>query len=140
MEFTPGWPSLQTRAPLSITIYSDFHRKDEHIMITVLVTFELKEPISRKKAKALFLTSAPNYRKFKGVIRKHFLLSETGKTAGASTFGTPKRMQRLCIHRTGRGLSWKNTALSRLLPIFPVRLLLTICPGKSSHSSDHGQL
>lgn len=51
-------------------------------MITALVTFELTAPMTVDKAKELFLTSAPNYLNYKGLVRKYYLLTENGKTAG----------------------------------------------------------
>ncbi len=51
-------------------------------MITALVQFKLPEPISRDKAKEIFLGTAPKYREVQGLIRKYYLLSEDGGTAG----------------------------------------------------------
>jgi hypothetical protein len=51
-------------------------------MITVHVTFKLKKTLSLDNAKALFLSSAKNYRGITGLIRKYYLLSENGKVAG----------------------------------------------------------
>ncbi len=51
-------------------------------MITALVQFKLPSPISREKAAELFQASAPNYRNMAGLIRKYYLLSEDGGTAG----------------------------------------------------------
>jgi hypothetical protein len=51
-------------------------------MITALVQFRLPQPVSREKAKQLFVGSAPKYREASGLIRKYYLLSEDGGTAG----------------------------------------------------------
>ena len=51
-------------------------------MITTLVQFKLSEPITREKAREIFSGSAPNYQKVEGLIRKYYLLSKDGRTAG----------------------------------------------------------
>jgi len=51
-------------------------------MITALVQIKLPEPISVDKARAVFAETAPKYREVKGLIRKYYLLSEDGATAG----------------------------------------------------------
>ena len=51
-------------------------------MITALVQFKLPQPVTREKAQQLFVASAPKYRETAGLIRKYFLLSEDGGTAG----------------------------------------------------------
>jgi hypothetical protein len=51
-------------------------------MITALVQFQLPQPITREKAQELFLGTAPKYRETVGLIRKYYLLSEDGETAG----------------------------------------------------------
>ncbi len=51
-------------------------------MITALVQIKLPEPMSRDKARAVFAGTAPKYREVKGLIRKYYLLSEDGATAG----------------------------------------------------------
>ena len=51
-------------------------------MITALVQFKLLQPITREKAQELFVGTAPKYRDISGLIRKYFLLSEDGGTAG----------------------------------------------------------
>jgi hypothetical protein len=54
----------------------------EMTMITALVQFKLPGPVSRDKARELFLSTAPKYREIPGLIRKYYLLSEDGATAG----------------------------------------------------------
>jgi hypothetical protein len=51
-------------------------------MITALVQFKLPQPVTSEKAKEIFLSTAPKYRDVQGLIRKYYLLSEDGKTAG----------------------------------------------------------
>lgn len=51
-------------------------------MITALVQFKLPEPISKDQAKAIFASTAPRYREVSGLIRKYYLISEDGATAG----------------------------------------------------------
>ena len=51
-------------------------------MITALVQFKLPKPLTRDKAKEVFSSTAPKYREVHGLIRKYYLLSEDGGTAG----------------------------------------------------------
>lgn len=51
-------------------------------MITALVQFNLPQPISREKARGIFSGTAPKYRGIKGLIRKYYILSQDGVTAG----------------------------------------------------------
>ena len=51
-------------------------------MITVVVQFALPAPLTRGEAKAIFRETAPKYRDVQGLIRKYYLLSEDGRTAG----------------------------------------------------------
>jgi hypothetical protein len=51
-------------------------------MITALVQFRLPNPLSRKEAEEIFSTTAPKYQKIQGLIKKYYLLSEDGLTAG----------------------------------------------------------
>ncbi len=51
-------------------------------MVTALVQFKLPQPITREKAKELFSSTAPRYREMEGLIRKYYLLSQDGGTAG----------------------------------------------------------
>ena len=53
-------------------------------MITVLVQFQLPHPATREKARDIFLSTAPKYRETPGLIRKNYLLSQDGKTAGGA--------------------------------------------------------
>lgn len=51
-------------------------------MITTLTTFQLPKPITREEAREIFLSTAPKYRDVAGLVRKVYVLSEDGKTAG----------------------------------------------------------
>ncbi len=51
-------------------------------MITALVQIKLPEPMARDKAQEVFAGTAAKYREVKGLIRKYYLLSEDGATAG----------------------------------------------------------
>ena len=51
-------------------------------MITALVQFGLPQPITREKAREAFSRSALKYRGVQGLIRKYFVLSPDGGTAG----------------------------------------------------------
>jgi len=51
-------------------------------MVTALVQFKLPQPVTREKAKELFSSTAPKYREVEGLIRKYYLLSQDGATAG----------------------------------------------------------
>lgn len=51
-------------------------------MITALVQFRLPKPMTRDEAQQVFSTTAPRYRDLPGLIRKYYVLSEDGGTAG----------------------------------------------------------
>ncbi|MCC6848754.1 MAG: YdhR family protein [Deltaproteobacteria bacterium] len=51
-------------------------------MITVLVQFKLPQPVSREQAQEIFLSTAPKYREIPGLLRKYYVLSQDGGTAG----------------------------------------------------------
>lgn len=51
-------------------------------MVTAFVQFKVPAPMSRERAKEVFSGTAPNYQKAQGLIRKYYLLSEDGGTAG----------------------------------------------------------
>ncbi len=53
-------------------------------MITAIVQFTLPAPVSREKAQELFLGTAPKYRDAPGLVRKYYLLSDDGTTAGGA--------------------------------------------------------
>ena len=51
-------------------------------MITALVQFTLPSPISLAEATSRFESSAPKYQNLRGLIRKYYLRSADGRTAG----------------------------------------------------------
>jgi hypothetical protein len=52
--------------------------------MTIVVTqFALPARLTTNEAKAIFNSTAPLYRGLSGLLRKHYLLSEDGLTAGA---------------------------------------------------------
>ncbi len=51
-------------------------------MITVIAQFKLPQPITRELARQTFLSTAPKYKDLPGLIRKYYLLSQDGGTAG----------------------------------------------------------
>ena len=51
-------------------------------MITALVQFKLPQSVTRDNAREIFSSTAPRYRDVQGLIRKYYLLSEDGATAG----------------------------------------------------------
>ncbi len=51
-------------------------------MITALVQFKLPQPISREEARDLYSSTTPRYQDLEGLIRKYYLLSQDGGTAG----------------------------------------------------------
>lgn len=55
-------------------------------MITTVVQFRLAAPLSLDEAKRRFQSSAPKYRNLPGLIRKYYIRSEDGMTAGGVYF------------------------------------------------------
>ncbi|MEZ0307783.1 MAG: YdhR family protein [Ramlibacter sp.] len=51
-------------------------------MITTITTFRLPKPITREEASKIFQSTAPKYRDVPGLVRKVYILSEDGGTAG----------------------------------------------------------
>lgn len=51
-------------------------------MITALVQFKLPQALTREQARDIFMGTAPKYREIQGLIRKYYLLSQDGTTAG----------------------------------------------------------
>lgn len=51
-------------------------------MITALVQFKLPQRLTREKAREVFSSTAPKYREIPGLIRKYYVLSADGETAG----------------------------------------------------------
>ena len=53
-------------------------------MMTAIVQFKLPNPVSRDRAQELFLGTAPKYREARGLIRKYYMVSDDGTTAGGT--------------------------------------------------------
>ena len=51
-------------------------------MITAMTAFKLPHPITREEARAIFLSTAPKYQAVPGLVRKVYVLSQDGSTAG----------------------------------------------------------
>ena len=51
-------------------------------MITALVQFKLPERMTVEQARAVFASTAPRYLAMQGLVRKHYIMSEDGLTAG----------------------------------------------------------
>ena len=51
-------------------------------MVTAFIQFKIPAPLSREQAKEVFMSTAPKYQAAPGLIRKYYLLSEDGGTAG----------------------------------------------------------
>ncbi|HOW56365.1 MAG TPA: YdhR family protein [Smithellaceae bacterium] len=66
-------------------------------MITALVQFNLPQKFSREKAREVFLSTAPKYQEIPGLIRKYYLLTQDGKTAGGVyLWNSQEDAERLC--------------------------------------------
>jgi putative monooxygenase ydhR len=51
-------------------------------MITAIVQFSLRQPISLEEAARVFESTAPKYKGLRGLVRKYYLRSEDGRRAG----------------------------------------------------------
>jgi hypothetical protein len=51
-------------------------------MITVITTFRLPKPVTRDEARTIFRSTAPKYQGVAGLVRKVYVLSPEGNTAG----------------------------------------------------------
>lgn len=51
-------------------------------MIIAITAFTLPKPITHGEARGIFLSTAPTYQGVPGLLRKHYVLSEDGSTAG----------------------------------------------------------
>ena len=51
-------------------------------MITAIVQFALPKPVSLEEAQRMFESTAPKYHNLPGLVRKYYLRSEDGRTAG----------------------------------------------------------
>lgn len=51
-------------------------------MITAIATFRLPKRLTVEEARAIFQSTAPRYQAQPGLVRKYYVLSEDGMTAG----------------------------------------------------------
>jgi hypothetical protein len=51
-------------------------------MITAIVEFALPKPVTVEEARQVFLGTAPKYLGMPGLLRKYYIRSEDGRTAG----------------------------------------------------------
>ncbi len=51
-------------------------------MIIAFTTFVLPKPVTLEDARSIFLSTAPTYQGVKGLLRKHYVISEDGGTVG----------------------------------------------------------
>lgn len=51
-------------------------------MIIAITRFQLPKAITRSEAREIFLSTAPTYQGVAGLLRKHYVLSQDGSTAG----------------------------------------------------------
>lgn len=51
-------------------------------MITAMATFQLATPLTQEEARKIFLSTAPKYQGVAGLLRKYYVLSRDGSTAG----------------------------------------------------------
>ena len=53
-------------------------------MLLIRTTYLLLTPATREEARSIFLSTAPKYQGVKGLLRKHYMLSQDGATAGGT--------------------------------------------------------
>lgn len=51
-------------------------------MIIAITEFQLPKPLALSEAREIFLSTAPTYQGVAGLVRKHYVLSKDGHTAG----------------------------------------------------------
>ena len=51
-------------------------------MIITLTQFTLPKPLPREEVRSIFLSTAPKYREPKGLLSKHYVISDDGVTVG----------------------------------------------------------
>jgi hypothetical protein len=91
-------------------------------MITALIQFKLPKPLTRQQARETFLSTAPKYRDTPGLIRKYYLLSQDGGTAGGvSTYGNHVKTLNASTRTIGRPSFLKNMERSLPLPTLTAR-------------------
>jgi hypothetical protein len=87
------------RPPLAAAI----HPRGGHDMMTVLVQFKLPGPLTIDQAREAFAAAAPEFQEPKELVRKYFLLSEDGTSAGGVYLWTSEKAAR-SAHEAYSGL------------------------------------
>ena len=80
-NYSFGLPALDAHFNVGFIGHS---AQQEMHMIIVTTSFPLPKPVTREEARDIFLSTAPKYQGVKGLLRKHYMLSEDGATAGGT--------------------------------------------------------
>ncbi|MFZ1988499.1 MAG: YdhR family protein [Alphaproteobacteria bacterium] len=83
-------------------------------MITAIVQFDLPGPMSEKQAEAAFEQAAGQFQNVEGLVRKYFLLSEDGKTAGGVYLWTRADLARAAHKRFSAEIKERFGATARV--------------------------
>lgn len=78
-------------------------------MITVITNFRLPKPVTREEARRIFLSTAPKYLGVPGLVRKVYVLSEDGSTAGGVYLWKSRAEADAAATRTCSGSGWRST-------------------------------
>ena len=71
-------------------------------MIVSILTYKLPRRWTAEEAIAAFKSTAPKYLRMRGLVRKHYYLTEAGDCVGGIYFGRARPTQRRAIRRIGR--------------------------------------
>ena len=82
-------------------------------MITAIVQFQLRAPVSLEGAARMFESTAPKYQNLPGLVRKCYLRAEDGRTAAAFTSGSRRRRRKKSTAANGANASPSSTATRR---------------------------
>jgi hypothetical protein len=83
-------------------------------MITAIVQFQLPAPVSLQEATRMFESTAPKYQNLPGLIRKYYLRSEDGRTAGGAFIcGSRGRRRKKSTAANGASASPSSMATRR---------------------------
>ena len=83
-------------------------------MITAIVQFDLPGPISPKQAEVAFEQAARQFQNVEGLVRKYFLLSEDGKTAGGVYLWTREDLAKTAHRRFSAEIKERFRATARV--------------------------
>jgi hypothetical protein len=93
-------------------------------MITVITTFRLPKALSRTEAEVIFLSTAPSYLSVPGLVRKTYILSEDGGTAGGVYLWTDRRHAEAMYTDQWREFVEAKYGVSPVLTIFESPVLV----------------